>query len=344
MTLCWSFTVFMFSVQSIDFFSRYPHLWGIASMVTLFLFPLLYLFIRAFVINDKRKPIKYFVHFAPAIAYLISFSQLLLLSAEEKIHYLEVGWPDYRYTLDHIFNLIVIIQGIFYSIKSIHILQNFGSTSDLNKLKVQESIVRWLRNFVLIYILLWAIGTVGALLAVLRVDVAINMFYVFYLGLTIMTIRLGYFALKNPAFVMNIKSTTILVDAKKSESEDSSKKTSNEKDVDLMLNYLEKEKAYLKNDLSMQDIVEGTGLSKNRISDLLNSVIGKSFYDILNEYRTKEAIRLINDGKHKSFTITYIAEMAGFNSKATFNRIFKKITNKTPTEYIQESYTNNEDH
>jgi len=35
----------------------------------------------------------------------------------------------------------------------------------------------------------------------------------------------------------------------------------------------------------------------------------------------------------------YIAEMAGFNSRATFNRIFKRITNKTPSEYIQNVYS-----
>ena len=95
---------------------------------------------------------------------------------------------------------------------------------------------------------------------------------------------------------------------------------------------LEKDKAYLKNDLSLQDLSEATGIPKHRISQLLNNELGKNFYEVLNEYRTNEAIRLFNDGKHLNFTLTYIAEMAGFNSRATFNRIFKKLLqNRTVT-------------
>ena len=85
----------------------------------------------------------------------------------------------------------------------------------------------------------------------------------------------------------------------------------------------------------MQDLVEGTGLSYKRISETLNNEFNQSFFDVINEYRTKAAIKLIDDGFHKDHTLVHLAEQAGFNSKTTFNRIFKKHTGQTPSEYIQ---------
>ena len=87
--------------------------------------------------------------------------------------------------------------------------------------------------------------------------------------------------------------------------------------------------------MNLHNLVEGTGFSKHRISELLNNELGKSFYDVINEYRVNEAIKLLDEGKHKDYTLEHIAEKSGFNSKATFYRIFKKNTGKTPNKYIQ---------
>ena len=85
----------------------------------------------------------------------------------------------------------------------------------------------------------------------------------------------------------------------------------------------------------MQDLVNSTGLSYKRISEIFNVEFQKSFFDIVNDYRMKTAIDLINRGYHRQHTLLHLAEQAGFNSKTTFNRTFKKYTGQTPTEYIQ---------
>ena len=61
--------------------------------------------------------------------------------------------------------------------------------------------------------------------------------------------------------------------------------------------------------------------------------MNKNFYDLVNGCRVEEAKRLLLDPKNKNYTILSIGFEAGFNSKTTFNTIFKKFTGLTPTEY-----------
>ena len=84
----------------------------------------------------------------------------------------------------------------------------------------------------------------------------------------------------------------------------------------------------------MQDLINETGISYKRLSEVFNLKYEKSFFEVINEYRVQEALRLIEQDFHVLHTLPHLAEQAGFNSKATFNRAFKKFTGKTPTEYI----------
>ena len=85
----------------------------------------------------------------------------------------------------------------------------------------------------------------------------------------------------------------------------------------------------------MQDLVESTGITYKRISEVFNKNYNKSFYEVMNEYRLEEAKVLIDKGFHHNHTLNYLAEKAGFNSKTTFNRVFKKYTDLTPSDYIR---------
>ena len=51
-----------------------------------------------------------------------------------------------------------------------------------------------------------------------------------------------------------------------------------------MEEFLDNEKPYLDNELNMHGLTEGTGLSKHRISELLNNELNKTFYDIIEKH------------------------------------------------------------
>ena len=343
MNLFWSFIVFIFAVQSNAFYVKFPHLFKIASVIPIALFPLLYVYIKSYLTDYKWSMWRMSVHFIPMVLYFIAISPFYFQATEVKREIIRTGdFPGFLHTVAAVFDVVIIVQGIFYSALSMKIIQKYFDTTAGHLTKNQRYVLNWLIFFVMSYVLLWAFGAVGAILEMLEISVPFDMFNFFYLGLTILTVSIGVFALRRPYILFHkLQFAGDEVNSLKNTEQLSYREEDNDEELKMILDYLEKGKAYLKNDLSLQDIAEATGIPKHRISAILNKEIGKNFYEILNEYRTNEAIRLFNDGKHLNFTLTYIAEMAGFNSRATFNRIFKKITNQTPSEYIHNVYSDN---
>lgn len=88
--------------------------------------------------------------------------------------------------------------------------------------------------------------------------------------------------------------------------------------------------------LSMPKLANTIGATPNQLSYVLNQHLGKSFFDFVNEVRTREASKLLIEEPDR--TILDIATSVGFNSKSTFNLAFKKITGKTPSIYRVEYF------
>jgi AraC-like DNA-binding protein len=103
--------------------------------------------------------------------------------------------------------------------------------------------------------------------------------------------------------------------------------------VELLNNYMEKEKPYLNPDLSLNDLVKTLGIKRNILTQVLNMELNKKFFLYINEFRIRDALKILNDPSKEKMNILNIAYATGFNSKPTFNRAFKKITGHTPSEY-----------
>lgn len=100
-----------------------------------------------------------------------------------------------------------------------------------------------------------------------------------------------------------------------------------------ILGLMENDKLYQEAELTLPQIAEKLQVPVYQASLALNEGIGKKFYDLVNEYRVQEAKRLLSDPRNRNFTILSVGFEAGFNSKTTFNTVFKKFTGQTPTEY-----------
>jgi len=99
-------------------------------------------------------------------------------------------------------------------------------------------------------------------------------------------------------------------------------------------NLMKEERPYLNPELNLMDLAIQSGLNRSALSETINSGYGMNFNDFVNSYRIKAVIKELESGKHKQLSLLGIAMECGFNSKATFNRVFKKQTGKSPTEYI----------
>jgi AraC-like DNA-binding protein len=100
-----------------------------------------------------------------------------------------------------------------------------------------------------------------------------------------------------------------------------------------IISLMEKEKLYQETELTLLDLANKLQLPSYQVSLAINEGLNKSFYDMINGYRVEEAKRLLADPKNLNYTILSVGFEAGFNSKTTFNTVFKKFTGLTPTDF-----------
>lgn len=99
--------------------------------------------------------------------------------------------------------------------------------------------------------------------------------------------------------------------------------------------YLDENKPYLNPDFSFDDLVAQTQIPKNELSFVLNQVLHFNFYQLINQKRIEYFLEHINEIEVEGKTILSLAYDSGFNSKSTFNKYFKIVTQKSPSEYIK---------
>ncbi|MCC8181840.1 MAG: AraC family transcriptional regulator [Clostridiales bacterium] len=92
-------------------------------------------------------------------------------------------------------------------------------------------------------------------------------------------------------------------------------------------NYINK---HCTENLTLEQVAEHAGFSKYHFSRLFKKFTGTTFHEYLTSSRILWAKKLLVDS---STSITEIAMRSGFNSLATFNRIFKNELGCTPSEY-----------
>ncbi len=98
---------------------------------------------------------------------------------------------------------------------------------------------------------------------------------------------------------------------------------------------MESEKLYILHDLNINTLAKKLNTNRTYLSKAINSVSGKSFNEFINEYRIAEAKRLLYSKESELITIDAIGKKAGFNSKATFFRVFKSLSGVTPNYFLQ---------
>jgi len=98
-------------------------------------------------------------------------------------------------------------------------------------------------------------------------------------------------------------------------------------------NYMKVEKAFLNENLRLSEVSKKMNVSTNDLSFFINNQHEKNFYKYVNEFRVQYACELLKNKEYNKYTVLAIAYEAGFNSKSTFNQVFKEIIKQTPTKF-----------
>lgn len=102
-----------------------------------------------------------------------------------------------------------------------------------------------------------------------------------------------------------------------------------------ILELLEKAKVYEDPELSLTQMAKQLGTNPSIISKVINQGFQLNFNDFINNYRIEAVKEKLKAGEQKTQTLLGIAYDCGFNSKATFNRAFKKVTAVSPKEWLE---------
>jgi AraC-like DNA-binding protein len=95
------------------------------------------------------------------------------------------------------------------------------------------------------------------------------------------------------------------------------------------------QKPYLNPDLNLQKLSELLQIPPKATSYIINHDIKMNFYEFVNKYRVEEFKNRAQKKDGEKYSLIGLAYECGFNSKSTFNHIFKKNTGQTPGEYYR---------
>ena len=104
-----------------------------------------------------------------------------------------------------------------------------------------------------------------------------------------------------------------------------------------LLRLMQEEKIYEDPELSLTQVAKQLQSNPSFISMVVNRGFVLNFNDFVNQFRIEAVKEMLKKGEHKKQTLLGIAYECGFNSKATFNRAFKKVTGLTPKEWVQQN-------
>ena len=103
--------------------------------------------------------------------------------------------------------------------------------------------------------------------------------------------------------------------------------------INRLKSHMETEKPFLDDSLSIYDLASQVGMPARDLSILINHKLNRHFFDFVNGYRIELAKEMLGDPARKKLTVLEILYHVGFNSKSSFNTVFRKQTGLTPTEY-----------
>ena len=320
---------------STGLFLNFPHLLYLFTPTLYLLGPFYYWYIRS-VIESDFVPKKVWLHLLPFFLAILLTLPFIFLSSDEKIAITDIAYQSGFIPLSmptFLFIFGQILQSYLYIFNANKLLKSARAGERSRQIKKK---IQWLEKFGLVFLIYWIVDLISLLTYLFLGTIDINVLYVTILCSAVFINFLVFFAIRNNKEFGQV----LLNNQDKKYKYSSLSKLETDDILQRIKNYMMEEKPYLDHELSLTKLAEHLDVSANQISQVLNLKIGKSFYGFINEYRFEEARQRLLKSEYKHLTILAIAFDAGFNNKNTFNKVFKKYSGLTPSEYIKQNSQN----
>lgn len=288
----------------------------------------------------------------PGVLIVINLWPYYQLSFEEKLHtILAINNHGYirdvpvKHTLFLSFKMQTRIIAIYNAGHVIYAFYNLHRENQANKFKVKSIKIIWS----VISIILFSILPVVLFLVYasyttnekfdfsfkISENIHLDFFYTFTLITPISFLffpQLIYGANPNTAIHLQLKDT--IYGLMKPKNDDKIQELAESTDKDRIVEYMLRQKPYLKSSFSLHTISSELNIPHLRVSSCFNKELNISFPEYRNQKRVEYAIQLFKEKKHYQMSIEGIADQCGFKSKSSFYQAFRSVHQMTPTEWI----------
>jgi AraC-like DNA-binding protein len=304
-----------------------PALAVLMGSVALAYGPLFYFYIRAMTAADRLWAPADVFHAVPLLLGLLAYGAYLrspgggpawpgIIGGIARHPWLAVTWLSTLQTVVYVASIVRLLRAYSERIKATY--------STIDKINLA-----WLRRRLAIYAAIWVVGLVA--IAVVGFEGrALGLFMQIVAFLTALNIfATGYRALRQSEVVLGPSETRPGRRYERSSLTPENAALYRTR----LLELVERERSYLDPEITLPKLAQAVGIPVVHLSRVINEQLGRNFFEFINRYRVEEAKRrLAGPGAGRDKLIT-VALDCGFNSLATFNRVFKELAGRTPSEY-----------
>jgi AraC-like DNA-binding protein len=305
--------------------------------MALALAPMLFFYVKSSTSSGFKWKKIYLLHFMPAFVLILYRISIYTYDA------LQPGFSDTQNGYLKIYLDEPIIQPILMFVEFAVMLLYLAFTFQLifgyrQKIKLFFSNtykyeLNWILTFLVIFSVLFIYEALQDVVGALITELHYTQRWWLNLLLAVATIYIGvkgYFT--DTEKLKNLNFNVASVPSQPADQQE--RPVASELELNTLRDFMESEKPYLDPELNLNDLATLTNMNRSQLSQLINSGFKKNFNDFVNEYRIEAVKHQLTEGRHKQLSLLGIAYECGFNSKATFNRVFKKLNNTSPTDYL----------
>jgi AraC-like DNA-binding protein len=302
----------------------YPHLSRLHHPFAFLGGPLLFLYIRELISVENRFERRDFLHFIPFSLCLIYLLPYFLSGRAEKIQvlsseYVQPSLGQWFYIRSAFF----IVQFLVYLVLIVVTIVQYSRGRKRLNLPRDRAVLFEVRFFVIASLLLW----IGALLRY-ALDRTGKTNLLVPLGASMIVYALGYLKMRRPqGLTISEKPPTKKYEGSTLTPERATTYLSR------LQTFMVDKKPYTDGELTIQKLAEQVSIPANHLSQTINERLGQTFSDFVNSYRVDDAKKFLVDPAKRHYSVLAIGEEVGFNSKSSFNSVFKKLVNMTPSEF-----------
>ncbi|MEM7548503.1 MAG: helix-turn-helix domain-containing protein [Bacteroidota bacterium] len=334
-----AFFILILSYNGIETFGwssgldEHTMIFNVLSFVLIFgLGPSLYLYSYSLMKPASRLTMqKLVVAYSPLLFQFLMKAVLLSLfiyelEARYKVDFLMDPRTTYHFFYRYSEPASVIVFWIFLGL-SIRVFQNFKKENTVSFIPkpIKHILIKWMNSLfisMVILALLWLITLIAPVLFDIQYDVhyypieLLLVLFIYWIAFV------GYHKIKliYPKIANRITNGMSSVEVNKH--------------LSMLHQAMERDKLYLDSGLNRERMAEHVGINAKKLSSVLNQYANQSFNDFVNSYRVQEVKDRLKARKDSHLTISAIALDAGFNSQATFQRVFKSIEGVSPKEFL----------